>query len=118
MSSAFFAPLPPSFLHTYSHIQASKAGTEGQRLTKVDRADDIVPVIKSSAEIGNAIRDRRSRDGPYKMTQKELAQKVNAPPNDIRLLESGEGVKNQALLNKVARVLKISPKTGKPLDDK
>lgn len=51
------------------------------------------------------------------MTQADLAKKVNAPANDIKMLESGEGAKNQALLNRVARVLKISPKTGKPLDD-
>lgn len=89
----------------------------GQRLTKVDRSDDIVPVQKTGAEIGAKIRDRRSQPGPHKMTQAELAKKVNAPANDIKLLESGEAIKNQGLLNRVARVLKISPKTGKPLDE-
>lgn len=96
--------------------QASKSGVEGQRLTKVDRSDDIVPVQKVNPEIGAAIRDRRSKD-PYKMTQAELAKKVNAQANDIKTLESGQAIKNQALLNKVARVLKISPKTGKALDE-
>ncbi|KAG7009102.1 multiprotein-bridging factor 1 [Physcia stellaris] len=95
----------------------NKAGSEGQRLTKVDRADDIVPVQKTGSEIGAAIRARRSKEGQYKMTQAELAKKVNAQANDIKLLESGEGIKNQGLLNRVARVLKISPKTGKPLDE-
>ena len=52
------------------------------------------------------------------MTQAQLAQKVNVPAKDIQTLESGDAIKNQALLNKVARVLKISPKTGLPLDDK
>ncbi len=52
------------------------------------------------------------------MTQAQLAQKVNAPAKDIQTLENGDAIKNQALLNKVARVLKISPKTGLPLDDK
>ena len=100
-------------------IQASKSGSsEGQRLTKVDRADDIIAPNKVPAEIGHAIRDRRSKEGPYKMTQAQLAQKVNAPAKDIQTLESGDAIKNQALLNKVARVLKISPKTGLPLDEK
>lgn len=85
-------------------------------MTKVDRSDDIVPVQKTGAEIGANIRNRRSKEGPYKMTQAELAKKVNAPANDIKLLESGDAIKNQGLLNRVARVLKISPKTGKPLD--
>ena len=87
-------------------------------MTKVDRSDDIVAPQKVSGELGAAIRNRRSKEGPYKMTQAQLAQKVNAPANDIKTLESGEAIKNQALLNKVCRVLKISPKTGLPLDDK
>ncbi|KAK3173575.1 hypothetical protein OEA41_006906 [Lepraria neglecta] len=96
----------------------NKAGSEGQRLTKVDRSDDIVAPQKVPAEIGQNIRNRRSKEGPYKMTQAQLAQKVNAQANDIKLLESGDAIKNQGLLNRVARVLKISPKTGLPLDDK
>ena len=52
------------------------------------------------------------------MTQAQLAQKVNVPANDIKQLESGSAIKNQALLNKVARVLKISAKTGEPLPQK
>lgn len=99
-----------------SPLKVDKAGSNGQRLTKVDRSDDIVPVQKTGAEIGSNIRNRRSKEGPYKMTQAELAKKVNAPANDIKLLESGDAIKNQGLLNRVARVLKISPKTGKPLD--
>lgn len=98
--------------------QAGKSGTEGQRLTKVDRSDDIIAPNKVPAEIGQNIRNRRSKEGPYKMTQAQLAQKVNAPAKDIQTLESGDAIKNQALLNKVARVLKVSPKTGLPLDDK
>ncbi|KAL9032722.1 MAG: hypothetical protein Q9214_007843 [Letrouitia sp. 1 TL-2023] len=96
---------------------ANKPGTEGQRLTKVDRSDDIIPVQKVNAEIGAAIRNRRSQEGPHKMTQAELAKKVNAQANDIKTLESGQAIKNQALLNKVARVLKISPKTGLPIEE-
>ena len=52
------------------------------------------------------------------MTQAQLAQKVNVAANDIKTLESGNAIKNQQLLNKVCRVLKISPKTGEPLPDK
>lgn len=44
-----------------------------------------------------------------------MAKKVNAQANDIKLLESGAAIKNQGLLNRVARVLKISSKSGKPL---
>ena len=87
-------------------------------MTKIDRSDDVVAPNKVAPEIGKNIMARRSKEGPYKMTQAQLAQKVNAQANDIKLLESGEAIKNQALLNKVARVLKVSPKTGLPVDDK
>ena len=97
--------------------QAVKAGTEGQRLTKVDRSDDIVAPQKLDGKIAEAIKNRRAQEG-YKMTQAQLAQKVNVPANDIKQLESGSAIKNQALLNKVARVLKISAKTGEPLPQK
>lgn len=98
-------------------IQANKSGSEGQRLTKVDRSDDIVTPQKVDTKIAEAIKQRRAQE-EFKMTQAQLAQKVNAQANDIKLLESGTAIKNQALLNKVARVLKISPKTGEPLQDK
>ena len=40
------------------------------------------------------------------------------PANDIKNLESGTAAKNQQLINKVCRVLKLSPRTGEPLPDK
>ena len=83
----------------------------------MDRADDIIAPTKTPKEVGAAIRDRRSQPGPYKMTQADLAKKVNAQANQIKMLESGEGIKDQGLLNRVSRVLKISSKTGKPLDE-
>ncbi|KAG8529448.1 uncharacterized protein KY384_006085 [Bacidia gigantensis] len=89
---------------------------EGQHLTKVDRSDDIVVPQKSSTQLGAAIRDRRSKDGPYKMTQAQLAQKANSQVAEIKNLEAGTAIKNQALINKVCRVLKISPKSGEPQD--
>jgi len=96
---------------------ASSSATEGQRLTKVDRADDIVAPLKLDGKIAEAIKNRRAQEG-FKLTQAQLAQKVNVPANDIKVLESGNAIKNQQLLNKVCRVLKISPKTGEPLVDK
>ena len=69
------------------------------------------------SKIAEAIKNRRAQEG-YKLTQAQLAQKVNAQANDIKLLESGNAIKNQALLNKVCRVLKISPRTGEPVSDK
>ncbi|MCJ1308702.1 multiprotein-bridging factor 1 [Agyrium rufum] len=102
----------------YATANASNKGaSEGQRLTKVDRSDDIVAPQKLDTKIAEAIKNRRAQEG-YKFTQAQLAQKVNVSANEIKQLESGTAIKNQALLNKVARVLKISAKTGEPLPDK
>ncbi len=98
------------------HRQSDK-GSEGQRLTKVDRSDDVVAPQKLDTKIAEAIKNRRAQE-PFKLTQAQLAQKVNVPANDIKLLESGNAIKNQQLLNKVCRVLKISPRTGEPLPDR
>ena len=67
--------------------------------------------------MSDAIKRRRAEEG-FKMTQAQLAQKVNASANDIKALESGQAIKNQQLLNKVCRVLKISSRTGEALPDK
>jgi putative transcription factor len=72
---------------------------------------------KLDLKIADAIKNRRAQDG-FKLTQAQLAQKVNAQANDIKLLESGNAIKNQALLNKVCRVLKISSRTGEPLAER
>ena len=106
---------PPSPWHPRTHIQQqADKSTEGARLTKVDRTDDVVAPQKLDSSISNSIKNRRAEEG-FKMTQAQLAQKVNVSANDIKTLESGAAIKNQQLLNKVCRVLKISPKTGQPL---
>jgi ribosome-binding protein aMBF1 (putative translation factor) len=86
-------------------------------MTKVDRADDVVAPQKMDTKISEAIKARRAAEG-FKLTQAQLAQRCNVPANDIKQLESGQAIKNQAVLNKVCRVLKISPRTGEPLPDK
>ncbi|MCJ1441115.1 MAG: multiprotein-bridging factor 1 [Stictis urceolatum] len=98
----------------FGSINAADKSTEGARLTKVDRTDDVVAPQKLDSSISNSIKNRRAEEG-FKMTQAQLAQKVNVSANDIKTLESGAAIKNQQLLNKVCRVLKISPKTGQPL---
>ena len=77
----------------------------------------MVAPQKINSQLSEAIKARRAQEG-FKLTQAQLAQRCNVPANDIKTLESGQAIKNQQLLNKVCRVLKISPKTGEPLPDR
>ena len=86
-------------------------------MTKVDRSDDVIAPPKTDKSISEAIKNRRAQEG-FKLTQAQLAQKCNVPASDIKNLESGTAAKNQQLLNKVCRVLKINSRTGDPLPDK
>lgn len=79
---------------------------EGQRLTKVDRSDDIVPTKTVGSVVGNAIRDQRQKVEP-KLTQADLAKKVNITPNLLQDYERGTATPDQKILGNLERVLKI-----------
>ena len=72
---------------------------------------------KTDTKLMDAIKQRRAQEG-FKMTQAQLAQKCNVPANDIKNMEAGTATKNQQLINKVCRVLKLNARTGEPLPDK
>lgn len=96
-------------------IQADKGG-EGQRLTKVDRENDVTAVAGVDPELGKAIAKRRS-EADYKFTQKQLADKLpGVSEKDIKDLERPPPnyKKNQALINKVCNRLDLNAGTGKP----
>jgi len=84
----------------------TKAATEGQHLTKVDRADEIIKPKTLDPKVGPAMVKRRNEIEP-KMTQKDLATKVNAPASTIQAYESGKAPPDQQLLAKLERVLGI-----------
>ncbi|TID17256.1 hypothetical protein CANINC_004020 [Pichia inconspicua] len=85
-------------------IGNSKSDPEGQRLTKVDRADDIVVPKKIDVSVGKAIQKGRQDKG---LSQKDLATKINEKPTIINDYEAGRGVPNQQVLAKIERVLGI-----------
>ncbi|KAH3677092.1 hypothetical protein WICMUC_001847 [Wickerhamomyces mucosus] len=89
--------------------------TEGQRLTKIDRSDDIVAVKKVEASVGKAIAKARQEK---KFSQKDLATKVNEKPNVINDYEAGRAQPNQQLLGKLERALGVKLRgknIGEPL---
>lgn len=82
----------------------SKSDPEGQRLTKIDRADDIVVPKKIEASVGKAIQKGRQDKG---FSQKDLATKINEKPTIVNDYEAGRGTPNQQILAKMERALGI-----------
>ncbi|KAA8905978.1 multi protein bridging factor 1-domain-containing protein [Sphaerosporella brunnea] len=80
--------------------------TDGQRLTKVDRENDVAPPKKVDQNVGKAMSKARLAKEPP-MTQKDLATKVNEKPSVINDYESGRAVPNQQVLAKLERALGV-----------
>ncbi|KAG6832726.1 hypothetical protein H0H92_012298 [Tricholoma furcatifolium] len=79
-------------------------GTDHQRIAKLDRENEVAPPAKISASVGRAIQDGRMA---LKLSQKDIAQKVNEKPSIIQDYESGKAVPNPQVLGKLERALGV-----------
>lgn len=101
----------------YSSSNA-KGNNEGQRLTKIDRDTDIVKLQKLDPAVGRAISQSRTEK---KLSQKDLATKINEKPTVINDYEAGRAAPNQQILGKLERALGIKLRgkdIGAPLGPK
>lgn len=75
-------------------------------MTKVDRENEVAPPKKIDADVGKAMSKARQDKVP-KMTQKDLATKVNEKSSVINDYESGRAVPNQQVMSKLERALGV-----------
>ncbi|KAF9475661.1 MBF1-domain-containing protein [Pholiota conissans] len=85
---------------------ANKAhqGTDHQRIAKLDRENEVAPPAKIAPSVGRAMQDARLA---LKLTQKDVAQKVNEKPSVIQEYESSNAIPNPQILGKLERALGV-----------
>ncbi|KAI0306743.1 multi protein bridging factor 1-domain-containing protein [Multifurca ochricompacta] len=78
--------------------------TDHQRIVKLDRENEVAPPTKVAPSVGRAMQTARM---DLKLSQKDVAQKINEKPSVLQDYESGKAIPNAQILSKLERVLAV-----------
>ncbi|KAI0282157.1 ylMBF1 [Russula aff. rugulosa BPL654] len=82
----------------------ARQGTDHQRVAKLDRENEVAPPAKVASSVGRAMQTARME---LKLSQKEVAQKINEKPSVLQDYESGKAIPNAQILAKLERTLGV-----------
>ncbi|KAI0273839.1 MBF1-domain-containing protein [Gloeopeniophorella convolvens] len=78
--------------------------TDHQRIAKLDRENEVAPPSKVAPSVGRAMQTARM---DLKLSQKDVAQKINEKPSVLQDYESGKAIPNPQILSKLERTLGV-----------
>jgi len=82
----------------------ARQGTDHQRIVKLDRENEVAPPAKVASSVGRAMQTARME---LKLSQKDVAQKINEKPSVLQDYESSKAIPNPQILAKLERVLGV-----------
>jgi ribosome-binding protein aMBF1 (putative translation factor) len=93
--------------HAVAKTQGATTTQAGKPAWKVEQQTDSEvgkPVNYVSTDIARTIIGGRTA---AKLTQKQLAQRLNIPEKDIKEIEAGKAIENKGLLSRIKRALNV-----------
>jgi len=85
-------------------VNKAHQGTDHQRIVKLDRENEVAPPAKVAPSVGRAMQTARME---LKLSQKDVAQKINEKPSVLQDYESGKAIPNPQILSKLERTLGV-----------
>ncbi|KAE9407094.1 MBF1-domain-containing protein [Gymnopus androsaceus JB14] len=89
---------------TTGGVNKAHQGTDHQKIAKLDRENEVAPPTKVPPSVGRAMQTARAE---LKLTQKDVAQKINEKPSVLQEYESGKAIPNPQILGKLERALGV-----------
>ncbi|TFY65467.1 hypothetical protein EVG20_g5584 [Dentipellis fragilis] len=85
-------------------LNKAHQGTDHQRIAKLDRENEVAPPAKIPPSVGRAMQAARM---DLKLSQKDIAQKINEKPSVLQDYEAGKAIPNPQILGKLERALGV-----------